>query len=368
MAFDIEALGAPLEVRTPDDLAVDAIEYLQAVLPSWTPRNSSPEVVYIEALARVVGEVAAAANGAIGAVVESLLSVPFRVPRLAGTPAVGTLTVTFDVATTTTLPAGTAFLLAESGVEVVSSADVSAADALSVDVPVIATSATSLLNGVGTGAVVDVLDPIPNALSVAVKGSFAGGSDPETDAAYIARAGNALRRVNSSLVVDDQFTAYALESGLVANATTIPAWDGVNVATIGADEKSITVATYGFGGQVAAADRAALAAQMQAMTYVGATVDVVEASLRSVDVTVAVKARPGESATAVRESVQAALRAYLDPQKWAFGATVRPTSLTVLCAAVGGVDYVSSLTVPAADVTLAANEVAAAGTLSVSVT
>lgn len=368
MAFDIEALGAPLEVRTPDDMAVDAIAYLQTILPTWTPRNSAPEIIYIEALSRIVGNVAASANDAVGAVVEYLLGSLYGLPRLSGSAPTGTLTVTFDATITTTLPEGTAFLMAEYGIEVVSTSDATVTAGTTLAVPVRATTATSLLNGVGSGAVVDVLDPIPNALSVAVTTAFSGGSDPETDAAYIARAGNALRRVNSSLVVADHFTAYALESGLVANATTIPAWDGVSTGTIGSDAGDITVVTYGFGGQVAAGDRSTLAAQMQAITYAGATVNVVQAALESVNVTVTVKAKPGESATAVRLSVEAALQSYLNPQTWKFGETVRTTSLTVLCASVVGVDYVSSLAAPAADVTLTANEVATAGTLTVSVT
>ena len=49
---------------------------------------------------------------------------------------------------------------------------------------VFTTEATTLVNGVGAGAALDVLDVIPNVLSVAVTSAFAGGADPEDDTAY----------------------------------------------------------------------------------------------------------------------------------------------------------------------------------------
>ena len=157
-------------------------------------------------------------------------------------------------------------------------------------------------------------------------------------------------------------------SVLVSNASTINAWDGVAIGTAGTNAGHVTVMVYGFGGQVSAGDRTALATAMQAITAEGVTVHVNEASLSSVSVTLTAAAEPGQVTASVKAGIEDALRAYLNPQTWPFGETVRHTSLIALVAAVPGVDYVASLTLPAADVTLAADQVAYPGVLTVTVT
>ena len=368
MAFDISALGQPLDNRAAEDIAADAVGLLQQLLPDWQPRNSAPEVVYLEAVALAVAEVVATGNDVVGAVEEYLLSNLYGIARQAGTVATGALTVTFDSVVSTTIPAGTSFLLADYGVELQAVADVTVTSTDTTTVAVATAEPTSSVNGVGAGAVVDVLDPVPNALTVEVSTTMSGGADPEDDITYLARARNRLARVTNSLVVAEHFSAYALETGLASNAVCIPAWDGAAIGTAGTDAGEVGVVVYGHGGQVSAGDRTALETAMQAITYAGATVNVVEAALQSVAVTTAVHAQPGLDTAVVRAAIETTLIGYLDPATWPFGETVRTTSLTALIAGVDGVDYVDSLTLPAADVTLDANEVAVAGTLSVSVT
>ena len=370
MAFNVEAIGQPLDDRLPSDIAADAVAALQAALPEWVPRNASPEVVYLEAVAQAVAEVTNTANSTIGAVVEYLLASAYGVPRSPGAAAVGQLTVTFDSTVTLTIPAGTGFLLPDYGMEVLTTADATVTAGTTLAVQVASSSPTSLLNGVSS-ATVDVLDPIPNALSVAVTGGFSGGSDPEDDATYLLRARNRLARVTNSLVVPDHFSAFVLEDGRAVNAACIPAWNGTGTVPApgaGTDANHVTVACYGRGGQVSAGDRTALAEAMQAITAEGVTVHVNEASLSSISVTVTAAAEPGQVAATVKAAIEDALRSYLDPQTWTFGETVRHTSLIALIAAVPGVDYVGSLTLPAGDVTLAADQVAYPGVLTVTVT
>ena len=84
------------------------------------------------------------------------------------------------------------------------------------------TEATTLVNGVGAGAALDVLDVIPNVLSVAVTSAFAGGADPRTTPPTPHGQRNRLARVTNSLVVADHFSAYVLEDGRAVNALCIP--------------------------------------------------------------------------------------------------------------------------------------------------
>ena len=367
MAISAEALGQRLDVRSAGDLAIDAIAALSERQPEWVPRNGSPEVIYLEAVALVVAGIVSGAEVILGGVVESVLANLYGVPRLAGASATGDLTVTFDASTSTTIPAGTAFSLSEWGIDLVSTADVVVSSSLTATIPVATADATADANGLGATELVDVLDDIPNALSVVISGTLAGGSAPEGDTEYLERARNRLARVTNSLVVADHFTAWALEDGRPSNALGVGAWDGVATGTIGADYGDVAVVTYGRGAQLSTEVKAELAAAMQAITAAGVTVSVVDATLTTVAVTCTVHPLAGWSSDDVRSAVEAAISAYLAPETWVFGETVRTTTLTTVIAAADGVDYVTTLAAPAADVTLAADELAVAGTLTVTV-
>lgn len=367
MAFDTSAIGSPVDERYPQELAAQSAALLEAALPGLVLRPGSPEAVIVEALALAAAQVSNAANETIGAVVETILTDFYQVPRSPGAPSVGGLTVTFDSSVTTTIPAGTGFSLADYGVEVATTATVNVTASTTAVLQVATVEATTLVNGVTAGAAVDVLDVIPNLLSVAVTTTFSGGADPETDDAYIARARNRLARVTNSLVVADHFTAYVLEDGRAVNALTIPAWNGTNVATIGTDAGNVTVVTYGAGGNLAAGVRTDLKNAMQAITYTGCTVNVNAASTTSVNVTVSVSAAPGYTAAEAQAQATDAIRAFLAPETWKIGDDVLPAALSAAISDAAAVQFVASMTTPAATVTIPADGVPTLGTISVSV-
>jgi len=268
---------------------------------------------------------------------------------------------------TTTIPAGTGFLLSDYGVEVATTADVNVTASTTAVLAVSTTEATTLVNGVGAGAGVDVLDVIPNILSVAITGAFSGGADPEDDVAYTARARNRLARVTNSLVVPDHFTAYVLEDGRAVNALTISAWDGVSTGTIGTDAGDVTVVTYGRGGTLSAGDKTDLAAAMQAITYVGATVHVVDAAVTTVNVTTTIAPAPGYSNAEAKAAAEDAIRGFLNPETWTVGDDVLVGALQAAITDTPAVDYIVSMSAPSGTTTIAANAVAKYGTLTVSV-
>lgn len=367
MAISAEALGQRLDVRSPGDLAIDAVASLRTRMPEWIPRNASPEVVLLEALAELVGGIVDAADVILGGVVESVLDNLYGVPRLPGTGATGNLVVTFDSAVTTTIPAGTAFVLQEWDVELQALEDVSVTAATTATVAVAAVQSTADINGLDSTALVDILDVIPNAISVAISGTLGGGAAPEGDDEFLERARNRLARVSSSLVVADHFAAYVLEDGRASNAVCIPAWDGAAIGTAGSDGGHTTVVAYGQGAQLAAEVRAEFAAAMQAITAAGVTVHVVDASLVTVAVTATVKSLPDWDVNDTRDQVLRALRTHLSAETWTWGETVRTTTLIAVLAGAEGVDYVDAMSVPATDTTLTANQVANAGALTISV-
>lgn len=367
MAISAEALDQRLDVRTAGDLAIDAIAALASRQPEWIPRNGAPEVIYLEAVAQVVAGVVSGADVILGTVVESVLANLYGVARLPGESATGNLTLTFDSSTSTTIPTGTTFSLSEWGIDLVSTADVVVASSLTATIPVATADPTAEANGLGSDALVDVLSSIPNASSVAIDGTLSGGSAPEDDGEYLTRARNRLGRVTNSLVVADHFTAYTLEDGRASNAIGIAAWAGVTVGNIGTEYGHVSVVAYGRGGQLSIADKTALGSAMQAITCAGVVVTMVDAAITTVPVTCTVHPLDGWASDDVRSAVQAAITAYLAPETWTFGETVRTTTLAAVLAAADGVDYVTTLAAPAADVTLTANALAKAGTLTVTV-
>ncbi len=365
--FDVSAVGAPLDERYPEELADAAVSALQAALPDWLPRNASPELIFIEAVSLAVADIVNAGNQTIAAVEEDILSNFYQVARRPGSAAGGQITVTFDSAVTTTIPAGTGFALTDYGIEVATAADVNVSASSTAVLDVFTTEATTLVNGVGAGAALDVLDVIPNVLSVAVTTAFAGGADPEDDTAYTARARNRLARVTNSLVVADHFSAYVLEDGRATNALCIPAWDGVSTGTIGTDAGDVTVVTYGRGGTLSAGDKTDLEDAMAAITYAGATVHVVDAAVTTVNVTTTVVPAPGYSASEAQTATEDAIRTFLNPETWTIGDDVIVGALQAAITDTAAVDYISALSAPSGTVTIAANAVAKYGTITVSV-
>lgn len=365
MVFDLSTVGKPIDERYASDMAAQAIDLMQGQRSDWVPRNASPEVVLVEGMSLGAAEVASAANEAVGVLAEVLLSDFFGVPRRPGASAVGSLRLTFDSPVSMTIPAGSSFALRDFSVEVATTAGTVLAGVSTVTVQVATVAATSLVNGADESAAVDVLDVVPNLLMVEVASPFVGGADPEGDYEYLVRARVRLARVTNSLVVPSHFSAYVLEDGQAVNALTVPAWDGTGAS--GSDAGHVTVVTYGRGGNLSASVRDALAVQMTAITAAGVTVHVNPAQVTTVPVTVSVKGMAGYSAGEVVSAVEAAVRGFLSGESWVIGADVVRGQLQDRITSLPSVDYVVSLTVPAADVTIPADGVAVAGAISVSV-
>ena len=367
MAFDLSSIGVPLDERYPQDLALEAIDGLQAALPAWVARNASPEVVLIEAVALAVADIVNAANNTIASIEQDILDRQYQVPRLAGSPATGAVTVIFDSTVTQTIPAGTSFLLTDYGVEVATTAEVTVTADTSVVLDVSTAEATTLVNGVGAGAGIDVLSVIPNILTVAITTAMAGGASEEGDPEYIARSRNKLQLVTNSLVVPSHYEGFVRLDGRALNALCIPAWDGTGAPGSG-DAGHLTVVVYGRGGTLSAGVKTDLEELMAAITYVGATVHVIDATVVSVPVTMTVKAAPGYTVSEAQAAAVAAIDTFLDPESWPIGDDVIVGALEAAIIDTAAVDYIVSTTLPASDTTLDADEVPTPGTVTISAT
>ena len=340
---------------------------IEAALPTWDARNGALETVLLEAFATGAADLIYALNRLPGRIEEDILAL-YDVARYAGAAATGTAVITWDTSRTETVTAGLRFAVPDSDIELEVSATTTGTGS-TLSVPVRATEPGSEANRVPAGATLDVLDAIPFAVSVALSGALTGGADPETDAAYIERASTRLARVTSSLVVPDHFTALALENPAIKRANAYDLWDGVGTYPA-TDLGYVTVAVYGAQAQVPAPVRTALQAEMAERAASMITPVVIEANVDTINIAATVVALAGYDTSEVRDACEAAVRAFVNTDRWPWDASLVDTQLIDVLADVPGVDFVTSGSVtPSGTTTITTPAgLATAGTVTITVT
>lgn len=358
--------------REPAELVDRALLDATAKLPGWTPREGNTEVVLIEALALIVAEAIYATNRLPGAVVEVLLRL-FGVERSEGVAPTATATFTLSDDAGHTVPAGTVVRLELGGLAepVLFTTDedlVVAAASSSGTVAITAATGTAEANGIAAGTNLDVLSAVLFVDGAELATAVSGGADPEDDLAWLNRGVERLSRLTDSLVLPEHFTSYALEDVRVYRATTIDNTDPA-VGPAGANAGHVTVVVEGSGGvDLSAGVMTELEDAMELKALANLNVHVIAPTVTDVDVTATVRRLAGYTDAEVQANVEAALTAYLSPDVWPWAATVRRNELIALLDGVAGVDYVESLTDPAADVGLTGyGPLANAGVLTITV-
>lgn len=341
--------------RSPRDIVDRALLDAQVKLPGWTPREGNTEVVLIEAMALQVAELVYAINRAPGAVMEILMQL-LGVTRSLGAPATGTVTVTVVDDTGYAIAAGTAFRLALDTGDVVLESTATVAvppGSTSAVVDVTATTYGADPNGAPAGTPLDVISSAFYLEAAVLAADLAGGADVEDTGAWLERGVQRLARLTDSLVLPEHFTARALEDVRVGRANTIDLLDPA-AGPAGSDLGHVTVVVADTAGAALSAGvMSDLEQALEESATANLDVHVVAPTVTDVDVTATVVRLTGHDPATVEADVIAALDAYLDPGAWEWGATVRRNELIALLDGVTGVDYVASITTPAADVALA---------------
>jgi uncharacterized phage protein gp47/JayE len=350
---------------TPSSLVERAVLDAAVKMPDWVPLAGQTEMVLIEAMALEVAELVYAINRLPDGVIDVLLRL-FGVTRSLGTAPTVTVTFTLSSTTGTTIPAGTVVRLdLGAGVFVDFETDVAVSSGTgdtTVDATATALTSTSAANGTASGTPVELVSPVPFIDSVALGTDVAAGSDPEDSNAWRQRALATFQRLTTTLVLPEHFTAAAMATPGVARATTVDNW---NVSASAAGH--VTVAVIGAGGAALSGPaKTALQADLEAQCMANLAVHVIDATITDVDVTTEVQALPGYDLATVTANIQAVLEAYLSPDAWAWGGTVRHNELIARIDGAEGVDYVSALTAPAGDAALSGvGPLANLGTLTV---
>lgn len=363
--LDLSAINLVIDDRDPQAIFDASLATFAELAPTATLRNGSVEAILLEAIATAAADVVYALNRVPAKAVEGILNL-YGIPRFAGSPATGTVTLVLDGTRTLTVAAGQRMQDPATGIVLTVSANTTGTSVSTLAVPMQAEEPGGAGNAIASGAPIDLVDQIPYVASAAASTAFSGGADPETDAAYVDRASTVLARVSSSLVLPIHFVAYALQDARVGRATAVDLYQPGGTA--GSNLGHLTLYTYGRAAQLSSSVREELRAAMQAISAAMITVHVEPAGIVTQAVTLTVQALPGYSTSTVQASVVAALQSWMSPDQWDWGRDIMATEIIDVAADVAGVDYVTTVTTPSTTVAVGASQLAKAGTITCTVT
>lgn len=358
--------------KDPQDIVDAALVTLQSRLPEWTPSETNIELAVLEAVALEVAETIYTINRLPEVMVEVLLTL-YGITRDDGTPPDTTITFTMADDAGYTIPLGTEVSIPISETENLSFfTDVELVIAEGdTDGTVAATSTESTIsaNGIASGTECELVDAIESVETVITASTIANGIAPESTELWLERGIQRLQRLTDTLVIPAHFVQAALEQSYVVRANAIDNYDPESGNDPGDDAGHITVVVYGDGAVVSSPNKATLLTLLENNSAGNLGIHIVDPTIETVDVTVTVNKIDSFNSTTVLNSVVDAIEGYLNTENWSWSGTVRRNELIALISNVAGVDYVVSLSEPAADVSIGADSVLVTfGDISVTVT
>jgi uncharacterized phage protein gp47/JayE len=338
-----------------DTLATNALTYLAQQQPGWVAREGHLEVWMIRAFARMCAETAQVAAQVPLSIFQYYGSQLMNLPPLTGSAASMNATFTLTDTQGHLIPAGT----------VVSYPAASTTNVLFQTTADITVPAGS--NATGTGAVVltaitagaDANGLAPRALSLVSNLSFvasvvstttsAGGTDAESQSAYLDRLAAELQLMSPRPILPNDFAVLARNQSGVARATAI---DGYNTSN-GTSGNSRTVGVSvvdANGAALSSGQMSAIATSLQALREANFVVGVAAPNYNTVNITATLKAVSGANTATVSSAATTALQSYLSPANWGGPApawtnqtVVRYLTIAGILDNIPNVSYVSNL-------------------------
>lgn len=343
--------------------------------PDWTPREGHTAVVLLEEHAGVAADLAYVINQLPGVMTEVVLRL-FGTARNQGVPPSATVTFALSDTDGHTIPVGTVVRLDLGDnldpVDFTTEADLVIAPGD--DTGTVAASAgvaTINANGISSGTPLELIDAIGYVDSVELASTVTGGALAEDGAAFLDRATPELSRLTSTIVRPVDVESYiAVAHPEVPRIKALDKYDPTDPDSIpGGSPGFVSVAVAGAGGAaVSDTARAFIAAELAARMHAGLVVDVVNADVTEVDVTLTVLRTSNADPSDVEAATIAALTDYLNPDTWDWTTAVRVNELIAVADAATGVDTVLDVDLPATDLTLpGVAPLAKAGTITVTV-
>lgn len=352
-------VGLELFDLDPQDVFEIAVANLQFDFPDWEPREGNVEVQLLEAISVAFAEVIFAINRLPDGIFEALLKA-FGLERNIGTPPTVDLLFQLGDDLGTVIPAGTtATLTLVDGTEVDFQTDVELTiDEGDFDGVVSATSSqyTSDANGAPANTVLTIVDSIASVDFVKTNTVVTGGLDPEEDEEFFTRGTQTLQRLTSALVLPYHFETFAVEQEYVERAFGIdnynPDSDLDLNGPVGNDAGHMTVAVYGENELVSAPNKSALLSAMDELAYANLILHVIDPQITEFDVVATVQVDSTYDHAQVISAIEAELRTFYSPMTWNWGGIIRLNELIALISNVEGVDFVTTMTTPNANITL----------------
>jgi uncharacterized phage protein gp47/JayE len=358
--------------KTPSDIKDAALVTLQSRMPDFVPGEANIEIMLLEALAIEVSQSIFTLNRLPQSIMEALM-VLFGIERDPGIRPTVTVTFTMQDTAGYVIPAGTELHYIaenESVITFTTATDLTVTGgSLTGTVSATADVYSSSINGVLAGADLSLVSAIDEVIATVTASTVTGGIDPETITAWLTRATQRLQRLTDVLVLPDNFKTYVLEKTYVTRANAIDSYDPGGGGSPGDNGGHIAVYAYGNGIALTSPQKAELVAEMQALATTNLIVHVEDAVIVPVTVTVSVVKKANAVSLDVQAAVEAALTSYLSPTTWDWSATVRRNALIAEIANAEGVAYVTTLTLPATDLTIGTEGkvLASPGTFTVTV-
>ena len=345
--------------KTPVEIAAEAVEYAQTVLPEFSPRTGTVEDAIIQSTARMTYELVGAINRMTPGVLEVVLQL-FSIPRITGTLATGTIAITLADSLGHEVPAGTAFgYLDNSDPEnpvlfgFTTDAELIVDSGFSSGSVAITGTTFEQYPELSSGQSLQLLTPVSFVSSGQLDSDLLIGADPETDAEFFSRASAKLNSYTEALVLTTQMEHYILTT--YSDVYRCKAYSRVNSTNDdwvdAAENGYVTIYTSRVGGASLSAGVATIIQEDVAdRSTAGLSIAIKAPLLVTIPITTTITVKSGWSAIDAQANLLTALNSYLHPDYWGWGQTIYYNELISLIDQVAGVDRVVALTIDGATV------------------
>jgi hypothetical protein len=319
-------------VTDPDQLQQDAFDYIQAQWPDWVPHDSNLEAWLIAACARMVAEARDLASDVPSAIFKYLGATVYGIAPIDATAATVDSTWTFGTnPSNRTIEAGTEVGIPDSaGVmqifEVI--------DEVTIASPTLTTAAGQVhlrSQDPGTqsdeigevGMVVFPVEAIAWVDTIELVSATSGGTDEESDDAYLDRLSRRLTRREGGIVLPRDFASAAVdiaaENGVSAVALPLDLYDPDTDTWDNERTVSVVVRDVETGASLSGPVKTAIDENLQADREVNFIVNVLDPDgPTSIDITLVGKSVSGYDPATVEDLVTEALDGFLATSNWGF--------------------------------------------------
>jgi hypothetical protein len=349
---------SPPLVTEPSDLAEESFAYLEDQVDGWLPAPGNLETWLIEAISQLAGELMDVASAVPTSIFRYLGESILGLPAHASTPATTETTWTVKDALGYTIQAGTLVGIPASGdvllaFEVAADTVIPAGNTSVAGVTIVAQDDGTDGNGLaGQPQLIDALDWVT---AVTLDAPTSGGTDAESDDAYLDRLRELLQLLAPRPILPNDFAVMAKQVPGVYRATAIDLFDASTGQTN--VPRCVTVVVVGADGlPVSPIVKGDVDTLLQNQREVNFLVFVIDPTYLDIDVTFNVKPYPDYDGQEVADRAELAVADYLNPAnfgavpygdtpQWLNDTKVRYLEVAEQINRVDGVWYVEALVV-----------------------